>query len=72
MPQSSAASNGLFGNLMSQKRGGEGYEQRRSSQNEMMNQGGVVSGWFNSTFKGYQKPNAGGDQQKNQKRGVME
>ena len=60
---------------MTQKRGGEGYDQRRSSQAEMMNQGGMVSGWFNSTFKGYQKP-AGGEQQQQQqkaeKRGVME
>ena len=66
---------------MTQKRGGEDYEQRRTSQQEMMNQGGLVSGWFNSTFKGYQKPAAGADQQKaqqqqqqqqQQKRGVME
>lgn len=59
---------------MSQKRSGEGYEQRRTSQAEMMGQGGMVSGWFNSTFKGYQKPgaNAGEQQQKDQKRGVME
>lgn len=74
MLQSSAASNGLFGNLMNQKRGGEGYDQRRASQTEQMNQGGVVSGWFNSTFKGYQKSpgGTGADQQKDQKRGVME
>ena len=56
---------------MNQKRSGEANEARRSSQAEMMNQGGMVSGWFNSTFKGYQKP-AGNDQQKDQKRGVME
>lgn len=56
---------------MNQKRGGEGYEQRRSSQTEMLNQGGMVSGWFNQTFKGYQKPSAT-EQQKAEKRGVME
>lgn len=56
---------------MTQKRGGEGYEQRRTSQADMNQKGGLVSGWYNSTFKGYQK-SAGGDQQKTEKRGVME
>ena len=38
----------------------------------MMNQGGMVSGWFNSTFKGYQKQPGGGEQKKEQRKGVME
>lgn len=70
-PQSSAASGGgMFSNLTNVKRGSQDYGDRRTSQGEMMGSGGgVVSGWFNSTFKGMQKP---ADNQKDQKRGVME
>jgi hypothetical protein len=35
----------------------------------MQGGGGIMSGWFNSTFKGVQKPV---DQNKDSKRGVME
>ena len=64
----------MFGNLTHQKRGSEDYGERRASVNEMQNNGGgVMSGWFNTTFKGHQKPVAGGeDLKKDQKRGVME
>lgn len=55
--QSSNASQGLFGNLTKQKRGSEDYGERRASQTEMMGSGGgVVGGWFNSTFRGISKP----------------
>lgn len=63
----------MFGNLTSQKRGSEDYGERRASQAEMMNNQGVLGGWFNSTFKGHQKPAGGtGQNQDQQKRGVME
>lgn len=68
----------LFGNLMNQKRGSEDYGERRSSFGEMTgSSGGLVSGWYNKTFKGVQ-PTAQQQQtmqqgmQKEQKRGVME
>lgn len=61
----------MFAGLTNQKRGSEDYSQRRESHNEMTGGSGMLGGWFNSTFKGYQKP-AGGDQNKDQKRGVME
>ncbi|KJX97715.1 hypothetical protein TI39_contig468g00023 [Zymoseptoria brevis] len=68
--RSSAASNGgKFSNLTHHKRGSEDYAARRASQTEQ-NQagGGVMAGWFNSTFRGVQKPS----EQKPEKRGVME
>jgi hypothetical protein len=85
-PQSSAASQGLFNNLTNQKRGSEDYGERRASYTEMAgNSPGLVSGWFNRTFKGHMdKPGAsmgndgkmmglGSEQQKKEeKRGVME
>lgn len=85
-PQSSAASNGLFGNLSSHKRGSEDYGERRASYTEMAgNSPGMVSGWFNRTFKGHmEKPGTtmgndgkmmglGSEQQKKEeRRGVME
>lgn len=85
--QSSAASQGLFGNLNTQKRGSEDYTERRASYTEMAgNSPGLVSGWFNRTFKGHMdnKPGAamgndgkmmglGSEQQKKEeRRGVME
>jgi hypothetical protein len=58
--------------LTNQKRGSEDYEARRASHNEMTGTGqGVLGGWFNSTFKGTQKP-LDNNQNKEQKRGVME
>ena len=54
------------------KRGSEDYGERRTSQNEMTGGGGgVVSGWFNQTFKGVQKPTESQNKDQN-KRGVME
>lgn len=84
--QSSAASQGLFGNLTNHKRGSEDYSERRASYTEMAgNSPGLVSGWFNKTFKGHMdKPGAsmgndgkmmglGSEQQKKEeRRGVME
>jgi hypothetical protein len=84
--QSSAASQGLFGNLNTHKRGSEDYGERRASYTEMAgNSPGMVSGWFNRTFKGHMdKPGAtmgndgkmmgmGTEQQKKEdRRGVME
>lgn len=77
LTQSSAASSGgMFGKLNNQKRGSEDYGERRASQTEMMNSQGMLGGWFNSTFKGHQKPASGGGAAQNQteaqKRGVME
>ena len=69
LPQSSATS-GLFGGLTNMKRGSEDYAERRQSQNEMVGSGGMVSGWFNQTFKGHAKP--ADNQNKDTKRGVME
>ncbi|KAF2480019.1 hypothetical protein BDY17DRAFT_327005 [Neohortaea acidophila] len=55
--RSSASSGGMFNNLTNMKRGSQDYGDRRTSQQEMMgSSGGIVSGWFNQTFKGYQKP----------------
>ncbi|KAL9532793.1 hypothetical protein SMMN14_03470 [Sphaerulina musiva] len=51
--RSSAASTGLFGNLTQHKRGSEDYATRRGSHAEQLPQyGGLVSGWFNKTFRG--------------------
>ena len=58
------------------KRGSQDYGERRASQNEMIGGGGgMMSGWFNSTFKGIQKPTENMNQNQNKdsnKRGVME
>ena len=54
--EQSSAGSGLFGSLTAAKRGSEDYGERRASQTEMAGSGGIVSGWFNSTFKGVQKP----------------
>jgi hypothetical protein len=84
--QSSAASQGLFNNLNTHKRGSQDYGDRRASYTEMAgNSPGLVSGWFNKTFKGHMdKPGAsmgndgkmmglGSEQQKKEeRRGVME
>jgi hypothetical protein len=59
--QSSAASQGLFGNLTNQKRGSQDYSERRASYTEMAgNSPGLVSGWFNKTFKGHMDNKLGG------------
>lgn len=66
---------------MNHKRGSEDYGERRSSFGEMTGStsGGLVSGWYNKTFKGMQplaqqttmqQPATG--MQKEPKRGVME
>jgi hypothetical protein len=57
-PQSSAANRGLFENLSTHKRGSQDYTERRASYTEMAGNGppGLVSGWFNKTFKGVEKP----------------
>lgn len=58
------------------KRGSEDYGERRQSHSEMTNNVGLMSGWYNSTFRGAQKqPNPVGVQpntQSDKKRGVME
>jgi hypothetical protein len=55
--QQSSAGSGLFGSLQAAKRGSEDYGDKRASQTEMQGGGGgIMSGWFNSTFKGVQKP----------------
>jgi hypothetical protein len=57
LPQSSAANRGLFETLNTQKRGSQDYTERRASYTEMAgNSPGLVSGWFNKTFKGMEKP----------------
>lgn len=43
------------------KRGSQDYSDRRASQTDMMSQGGRMSGWFNSTFRGIQRPAAAAD-----------
>lgn len=60
----------MFNSLTNMKRSSEASE-RRASQEEMAGSGGMMSGWFNQTFKGAQKP-AGNVQKDNTKRGVME
>jgi hypothetical protein len=56
-PQSSAANRGLFETLNTHKRGSQDYTERRASYTEMAgNSPGLVSGWFNKTFKGMEKP----------------
>jgi len=55
--RSSAANRGLFENLNTHKRGSQDYTERRASYTEMAgNSPGLVSGWFNKTFKGMEKP----------------
>lgn len=56
--QSSAANRGLFDNLTAHKRGSQDYSERRASYTEMSGNSppGLVSGWFNRTFKGIEKP----------------
>jgi hypothetical protein len=87
-PQSSAANRTLFETLNTHKRGSQDYTERRASYTEMAGNGppGLVSGWFNKTFKGVEKPasinkaamgNDGkvmaGEQRKmEERRGVME
>lgn len=47
----------MFGNLTNMKRGSQDYGERRASHQEMTGSGGgIISGWFNSTFKGASKP----------------
>jgi hypothetical protein len=56
-PQSSAANRTLFETLNTHKRGSQDYTERRASYTEMAgNSPGLVSGWFNKTFKGMEKP----------------
>lgn len=57
-PQSSAANRTLFETLNTHKRGSQDYTERRASYTEMAGNGppGLVSGWFNKTFKGVEKP----------------
>ena len=68
---------------MTHKRGSEDYGERRSSFGEMQGSGsgGMVSGWYNKTFKGVQPAaqqqqqgmqQSGMGMQKEPKRGVME
>ncbi|KAK5125951.1 hypothetical protein LTR85_011306 [Meristemomyces frigidus] len=68
----SSNTGGLFGNLTQHKRGSEDYGERRSSHAEQR-PAGVLSGWYNSTFRGMtgSKQPTETTQQK-QKRGVME
>ena len=64
----------MFGNLSNMKRGSQDYSERRTSQNEQLGTGGgMVSGWFNSTFKGVQQqPQQKPANTQQDKRGVME
>ena len=72
MTQSSAGSGGLFGSLTAAKRGSEDYGEKKASHAEMSSGGqGMVGSWFNSTFKGVQKPADSGNKDSG-KRGVME
>ncbi|TKA70641.1 hypothetical protein B0A55_05746 [Friedmanniomyces simplex] len=83
----SSNTGGLFANLQTHKRGSEDYGERRTSHGEMTGvPGGMFSGWYNSTFRGYQKQSpqqqgqgqqdarvpAPGTQQKETRKGVME
>merc|ERR1712217_384525 len=43
-----SSNSALFGNLTNMKRGSVDYEHQQS--------GGVLSGWYNQTFRGMQKP----------------
>lgn len=47
-----------MGSLTNMKRGSQDSGERRTSQQDMAGGGGMLSGWFNQTFKGHQK---GGD-----------
>lgn len=67
---SQSSNTGLFGTLTQHKRGSEDYGERRSSHAEQR-PAGVLSGWYNSTFRGMTKP-VDTTTQGNQKRGVME
>ncbi|CAK3768017.1 Hypothetical predicted protein [Lecanosticta acicola] len=70
--RSSTASGGLFSNLQHHKRGSEDYANRRASQTEALGTGnGLVSGWWNSTFRGIKKPN-NLPEAADSKKGVME
>nr|POE53626.1 hypothetical protein CFP56_28848 [Quercus suber]POE81225.1 hypothetical protein CFP56_77447 [Quercus suber] len=51
--RSSVGSQGLFANLSHHKRGSEDYAERRLSHHDQASAGGAVSGWWNSTFRGY-------------------
>ncbi len=69
----------MFGNLQSHKRGSEDYSERRTSHGEMTGApGGMFSGWYNATFRGYQTQQAKVDAQvpavakKESRKGVME
>lgn len=75
----SSQSSGLFNNLNAQKRGSQDYNERRASYTEMAgNSPGLVSGWFNKTFKGIEKPAMSNDakmmeqKKREERRGVME
>ena len=61
----SSNTSGLYSNLIQHKRGSEDYEERRTSHSEHLPTG-VLSGWYNSTFRGMAgaKPDAGEIQQK--------
>merc|ERR1712070_833656 len=47
-----SSNSALFGNLTNMKRGSVDYEQRRASHSEHQQSGGVLSGWYNQTFRG--------------------
>jgi len=71
-------SSGLFNNLNNMKRGSEDYSDRRASHSDMAGSGGLMSGWFNQTFRGIGQPQqkaAGAvrdSQGERNSRGVME
>ncbi|TKA29929.1 hypothetical protein B0A54_15055 [Friedmanniomyces endolithicus] len=74
-----SSNQGMFGNLQSHKRGSEDYTERRTSHGEMTGApGGMFSGWYNATFRGYQTQQAKQDvqvpavAQKESRKGVME
>ncbi|KAK0257557.1 hypothetical protein LTR48_000498 [Friedmanniomyces endolithicus] len=74
-----SSNQGMFGNLQSHKRGSEDYSERRTSHGEMTGApGGMFSGWYNATFRGYQTQQAKVDAQvpavakKESRKGVME
>lgn len=56
---------------MAHKRGSEDYGERRASHTEHQAEG-LVSGWYNKTFKGVQNQTGSQTGNQQERRGVME
>ncbi|KAK5133610.1 hypothetical protein LTR08_007558 [Meristemomyces frigidus] len=68
----SSNTGGLYGNLNQLKRGSQDYGERRSSHSDHMPTG-MLSGWYNSTFRGMAGSKAPADEMQQKKRsGLME